>query len=99
MDSSTYAVEAEVEAAHWWFVARRRLFADLIADQQVAFDARVLDIGTSTGTNLRMLQELGFSNRLGLDLSDDAIRWCAEKGLGKVEKGDICNLPFKDCEF
>jgi SAM-dependent methyltransferase len=42
---------------------------------------------------------LGFANRIGLDLSDDAIRWCAEKGLGKVQKGDACNLPFGDGEF
>lgn len=99
MDTSTYAVEAEVEANHWWFVARRRLFADLIARQRLSADARVLDIGTSTGTNLRLLRDLGFANRRGLDLSDDAIRWCAEKGLGKVEKGDVCNLPFGDGEF
>ena len=99
MDRSTYAVEAEVEANHWWFVARRRLFADLIARQRLSTDARVLDIGTSTGTNLRLLRELGFSNRLGVDLSDDAIHWCAEKGFGTVEKGDICDLPFGDSEF
>jgi SAM-dependent methyltransferase len=99
MDTSTYAVEAEVEANHWWFVARRRLFANLIARQRLSADARVLDIGTSTGTNLRLLRELGFANRVGLDLSDDAIRWCAEKGLGKVERGDVCNLPFGDGEF
>jgi SAM-dependent methyltransferase len=99
MDISTYAVEAEVEASHWWFVARRRLLANLIARQQIPTDARVLDIGTSTGTNLRLLKDLGFSNRRGLDLSDDAIRWCAEKGLGRVEKGDVCMLPFGDGEF
>lgn len=99
MDTTTYEVEAEVEANHWWFVARRRLFADLIGQQMLKPDARVLDIGTSTGTNLRMLREMGFANRVGLDLSEDAIRWCAEKGLGKVEKGDACNLPFADQEF
>jgi SAM-dependent methyltransferase len=99
MDTQTYAVEAEVEANHWWFVVRRRLLADLIARQGLSLDAHVLDIGTSTGTNLRLLKDLGFCNRRGLDLSDDAIRWCAAKGLGRVEKGDICNLPFGDGEF
>jgi len=99
MDASTYAVEAEVEANHWWFVACRQLFTDLIAGQRLSADARVLDSGTSTGTNLRLLRELGFTKRVRLDPSDDAIRWCAEKGLGKVEKGDVCNLPFGDAEF
>ena len=99
MDPSTYAIEAEVEASHWWFVGRRRLLKDLITRQRIPVDARVLDIGTSTGTNLRLLKELGFSNRQGLDRSDEAIRWCAEKGFGRVEKGDACELPFGDGEF
>ena len=52
------------------------------------------------GTNLRLLQELGICRTArGLDLSDDAIRWCAEKGLGTVEKGDVCNLPFGEASF
>ena len=99
MDTQTYAIEAQVESSHWWFVARRRLLADLIARHRIATDAAVLDIGTSTGTNLRLLKELGFANRVGLDLSDEAIRWCAEKGLGEVKKGDACNLPFADGQF
>ena len=99
MDTSVYAVEARVEATHWWFVARRRLLAGLIAQQRISREAPALDIGTSTGTNLRLLKELGFTNRVGLDASDDAIRWCSEKGLGDVEKGDICDLPFRDGQF
>lgn len=99
MDLLTYAVEAEVEASHWWFVVRRRLLADTIARARVSPTAQVLDIGTSTGTNLRLLKDLGFANRCGLDPSDEAIRWCAEKGLGHVERGDVCHLPFDDGAF
>ena len=99
MDVSTYAVEASVEAEHWWFTGRRALFSRLIASFALARDANVLDIGTSTGTNLRMLRELGFSHVSGLDPSDEAIRWCSEKGLGVVTKGDVCNVPFPDASF
>lgn len=99
MDTTVYSVEAEVEASHWWFVARRRLLARLIARAGISATAGVLDIGTGTGTNLRLLKELGFSRRRGLDLSDEAIRWCAEKELGEVAKGDVRRLPFGDCEF
>lgn len=84
MDTSTYDVEAAVEAGHWWFVGRRRLLADVLARHRLSPDLRVLDIGTSTGTNLRLLRDLGFSNRTGLDPSADAIRWCTEKGLDSV---------------
>jgi ubiquinone/menaquinone biosynthesis C-methylase UbiE len=36
---------------------------------------------------------------VGLDLSDEAIRFCAEKGLGVVHRGDVCDLPFEDASL
>jgi SAM-dependent methyltransferase len=41
-----------------------------------------------------MLRELGFCVVTGLDYSDEAIRFCAEKGLGTVRRGDILDMPF-----
>lgn len=99
MESTTYAVEANVEATHWWFTERRRLFGGIIAAMKLPVNARILDIGTSTGTNLRMLRDLGFTNFEGVDQSEEAIRWCANKGLGKVTSGDVCALPFSDMSF
>ncbi len=99
MEDAVYAVEAEVEATHWWFTERRRLFARLINRMALPTDANILDIGTSTGTNLRMLLGLGFSRCEGLDRSEEAVRWCAEKGYGKVTLGDVCKLPFPDQSF
>lgn len=99
MDLATYAVEAEIEAGHWWFVGRRKLFAKELKRIGIQADARVLDIGTSTGTNLRMLQELGFRDVTGLDMSEEAIRFCAQKGLGSVQRGDVCSMPFEADSF
>jgi SAM-dependent methyltransferase len=99
MDLAAYAVEAEVEETHWWFVGRRRLFGREITGLGLSKDAPVLDVGTSTGTNLRMLAELGYRRVVGLDLSDEAIRFCAEKGLGVVHHGDVCDLPFEDASL
>jgi SAM-dependent methyltransferase len=99
MDVAAYAVEAAAEADHWWFVGRRHLFARLIAELGLPPDATILDVGTSTGTNLRMLHDLGFRHVVGLDQSPDAIRFCAEKRLGEVRLGDVCALPFLDASF
>ena len=99
MEATVYAQEAVVEATHWWFVGRRELFAAEIARAGILNDARVLDIGTSTGTNLRMLRELGYRHVMGLDSSQDAIRFCEEKGLGPVQRGDVCAMPFEDESF
>lgn len=94
MDYATYEVEAQVEEYHWWFLGRRKLFRNIIDGFRLSPGAKILDIGTSTGTNLRMLRDAGYVNVLGLDMHDEAIRWCSDKGLGIVEKGDICNIPY-----
>jgi SAM-dependent methyltransferase len=99
MDLAAYSVEAEVEETHWWFVGRRRLFGREISGLGLSKDAPVLDVGTSTGTNLRMLAELGYRRVVGLDLSNEAIRFCAEKGLGVIHRGDVCDLPFEDASL
>ena len=99
MQESVYAVDAESERTHWWYVGRRKLFARLITGLGIASDEPVLDIGTSSGTNLRLLRDLGFSNVTGLDFSEEAIRFCAEKGLGTVRRGDITQMPFDDQAF
>jgi SAM-dependent methyltransferase len=99
LNADTYAVEALVEASHWWFVGRRRLFAAEINRAAVPRDARILDLGTSTGTNLRMLRDLGYHHAMGLDLSQEAIRFCESKGLGPVHQGDVCAIPFAGSSF
>jgi len=99
MNLAVYAVEAEVEETHWWFVGRRHLFGRETAGLGLSREASILDVGTSTGTNLRMLAELGYHRVVGLDLNDEAIRFCAEKGLGAVRRGDVCDLPFEDASL
>lgn len=99
MRAEAYAVEATIEATHWWFVGRRELFARNISTFGLRSDAPVLDIGTSTGTNLRMLRDLGMSNVRGLDFSPEAIRFCRMKGLGEVTLGEIGAMPFPDASF
>lgn len=96
MDDEVFAVEAAVEATHWWFVGRRALLAREIARLGLARSARVIDVGTGTGAGLRLLRELGFVAVEGVDANDTAIRWCAAKNLGTVRSGDACSLPFAD---
>jgi SAM-dependent methyltransferase len=99
MERAVYAVEDAIEERHWWFAGRRRLFARELRRAGIAADARILDIGTSTGTNLRLLRELGLTHVTGLDNSEDAIRFCRDKGLGPVERGDVLAMPFADGSF
>ncbi|GGF64461.1 methyltransferase [Terasakiella brassicae] len=99
MKLEAYEAEAALEQDHWWFVARRSFFQAYISRLNLPETAKILDIGTSTGTNLRMLVDMGFSNIQGLDFSEHAIAFCHAKGLPAVTKGDICAVPFENDSF
>jgi SAM-dependent methyltransferase len=96
MERSVYAVEAAVEKGHWWFRGRRRLLRRALTRLAIERDARVVDVGSGTGANLRVLRELGFRHICGVDSNPDAIRWCEAKGLGKVVRADAGALPLRD---
>jgi SAM-dependent methyltransferase len=99
VQDSVYAADARLQEDHWWYVGRRALFGRELRALELPRSAPVLEVGTSAGTNLRLLRDLGFDHVTGLDFSDEAIRLCAEKGLGRVEKGDITAMPFADASF
>lgn len=99
MELSTHFAETGIEADHWWFKGRRALFGRILRRLGVAKDARILDAGTSSGSNLRLLRDGGYSNFVGLEISADAIEMCKAKGLGPIERGDICAMPFADGSF
>jgi SAM-dependent methyltransferase len=51
---------AEIEGAHWWFVARRRILREAIRRLvPLPPGARILEAGCGTGGNLAMLKDFG----------------------------------------
>jgi SAM-dependent methyltransferase len=101
MQQHTYAIMDEVEGSHWWFVGRRAIldsFLQGICDKLRAADneLRILDVGCGTGANLEMLSAYGEAE--GVDVSDDALEFCRQKGL-KAQKGLAEQLPFADETF
>lgn len=99
MELAVYEHEAAVEETHWWFVGRRKLFRRELAKLGLGPGARVLDIGSGTGANLRLMRQIGMEGVVGLDESETAIRFCAARGLGTVRRGDIRSLPFEEGSF
>ena len=96
MEKTTYEAENEIEEQHWWFIGRRQLFGKIINSLALPQNPNILDIGSSTGTNLRLLADLGQTNIRGLDMSPEARDFCAEKGLAEVLLGDIKDIPYED---
>src|SRR5215213_8624996 len=101
MQQHTYAIMDEVEGSHWWFVGRRAIletFLRGIVNHQAATatSLRILDVGCGTGANLEMLSQFGSAQ--GVDVSDDALEFCRQKGL-TVQKGLAETLPYADETF
>ncbi|MGH7185448.1 MAG: class I SAM-dependent methyltransferase [Pseudomonadota bacterium] len=99
MELAVYEHEAAVEETHWWFVGRRKLFARELTNLAIPAGARVLDIGSGTGANLRLLRQIGMPGVVRLDQSEVAIRFCEARGFSPVRRGDIRRLPFEDASF
>ncbi|TVV75645.1 class I SAM-dependent methyltransferase [Sphingomonas solaris] len=60
MDRETYDNMARIDGAHWWFVARRRIIDRLIRAQvPLKSDARILEMGCGTGSNIALLGQFG----------------------------------------
>lgn len=99
MKSEAYHIEEKVTKNHWWFNGRKKLFIKVISKLNVDRNAKFLDIGVSTGSNLDLLRELGYKNIQGIDISKKAINICKIKGFKKVKLDNICNCSFKDNSF
>ena len=96
----TYPILFQVEQSHWWHIGRRRILASFVADicsHVTDRRPRILDVGCGTGANLLMLSQYGDAE--GVDISDDALAFCRERGLDQVRKGAGEQLPYDDNTF
>lgn len=100
MEPAAHEAEHRLEQTHWWFVARRKLLASLLQNNGLEpATHRILDVGTGTGGNMRMLREIGFEDAIGVDLSVNALGFNRQKGLRHPVCSDIQVLPFTDNTF
>jgi len=100
MKEHTYPIMFRVEQEHWWYTGRRKIltgFVEEICRQVTDRRPRILDVGCGTGANLLMLSEYGEAE--GVDISEDALAFCRERGLDKVRLGAGEKLPYEDGTF
>jgi 2-polyprenyl-3-methyl-5-hydroxy-6-metoxy-1,4-benzoquinol methylase len=82
----------ELERTHFWFVGRRRIFFELL-DRELAGrrDAAVLDLGCGAGGMLEPLARYG--EVMGIDTSEELVRFCHSRGFERVQLGNAYELP------
>jgi len=84
----------EAEERQWWYAGMRSIALALLdgaLDGAAASGRRFLDAGCGTGNNLLHLEERG--RAVGIDLSEDALRFCRTRGVAAV-RGSVLELPF-----
>jgi SAM-dependent methyltransferase len=92
MDRAVFDRMAEQDQIHWWYVARRKILAALIArEAELPKDARILEIGCGTGHNFEMLKTFGRLDALEVD---EGARTLARTRLGhEVGDAPLPGLP------
>jgi len=100
MKEHTYPIMFRVEQSHWWYTGRRKIlksFLEDICSHITDRRPRILDVGCGTGANLLMLSKYGDAE--GVDVSEDALAFCRERGIKNVKLGAAEKLPYEDGTF
>lgn len=97
MEKEEYKIIYNIEHNYWWYVGLRKLvFASLDRFIQNKRNSMLLDAGCGTGSILGTCN--GYST-YGIDISEEALKFCRLRNLKNILKGSICSLPFKDNTF
>ena len=92
MERDEYTRMFEAEERHWWYAGMRAISLALLEGALPAPGRlRILDAGCGTGNNLAHFARWGPS--VGIDLSEDALRFCRERGVAAA-RGSLSELPF-----
>ena len=100
MQAHHYPIVYQVEETHWWYVGRRQIIESLIeriCSTIKSANPRILDVGCGTGANLKMLGK--YRNAEGVDVSQQAVEFCHDRGLECVKLGAIEHLPYDNESF
>lgn len=96
MQQSEYENIYYSEDRMWWYVGLRDILLFYIKKFSKKDDI-ILDAGCGTGKNIEFLQSNGFKVH-GIDISNDAIKFCNQRNLLSVKYSDITHIPY-DSDF
>ena len=97
MNNEEYEKLYKFEHFYWWHVGRRDILNSFLKRFLKNRKNQILEIGCGTGGNLEVLSSWG--KVIGLDISDQALKFCKKRGfnnlvLGEAEKTDFAPESF-----
>lgn len=98
MNVAEYGRMYEAEERQWWYAGMRAI-SDSLLDKHIPggpSSRRILDAGCGTGNNLAHFRERG--RAVGVDLSEDALRFCRTRGV-RAARASVLSLPFGPAAF
>jgi SAM-dependent methyltransferase len=96
VELAEYDTLFELEDTYWWYVARRKLIADMIRRLPISdgTGGLVLDVGCGAGGNERMLSQFG--KTVLMDASPMAMLYCSKRGSERLVASSGCQMALKD---
>lgn len=97
MHQAEYRRIERLENKHFWYRAMEEASLDLIRRYTYSKKLSILDAGCGTGG---MTEKLGvFGKTKGVDINPKALSLAKNKVIAKVQRADICRLPFGNNSF
>src|SRR3990172_2667735 len=93
MEKGEYDKLYLLEDTHWWYRGLRESVLRFLAQPDLE-QIRVLDAGCGTGGLLAALQIHG--TIYGMDISQEALAKCRQRGLQPLIRGSVTHIPFPD---
>jgi SAM-dependent methyltransferase len=101
MKQREYATMFEMEDAHWWYLGHRRLYFTFLEKYcPQAACSRVLDAGCGTGGTTKWYLDTFHPSRLeAIELSEEGVSRCRQRGLEGIRRCSVEDIPFPDKHF
>lgn len=91
MEAQSIKEYEKLEKYYWWFVGRRKIIDSVLNKYFSGSNLKILDWGCGPGGNFQFLEKYG--KVLGVDSSDEAIRFSNDKGITNIVKaGDLSDF-------
>ena len=95
MNKEEYQNIANLQETHWWYQGMKDISISIIKKYLPRHKKlRILDVGCGAGVTFPCFSIFGEVK--GLDISDEAIKFCHEKKYYMVKKGSAEKIPFPD---